>query len=489
MRLLKLATLTFALTAPLAAQSTVPTTLTIEEAVGLAKKNNPSYLEALNGRARAGNRVRNAYGAFLPSASTSFGSSFRQGKTQFFQGVAFGSSANTLSSNWGLNLSERISANTFTNLRQSQQLEDAAYADATSSEQALASNVTQQYLLALQTAARAVLQDSLVALNQLQLDLAKAKAGVGSATSLDVARAEVAVGQQQVAALRARNTADLAMFQLFQFIGIDKPATVSLTSRFEVSEPRLTADQLLKTAIDANPALKSLRYREQAAHTTYRAAQGAYLPSLSLSANFGGTAQKYTDDNYLVSQGMASTESSRRSCFTTDSLRRGAGMPAITAQCNAITFTDAQAQSLRDQNSQFPFKFTSNPYSLSLGLSFDLFDGFARETQLEDAASTRQDARYRLRAQELRLTSDVTSGLSTLMVSYRTFQLQEQNAAAARANLQLAQERYRVGLISLVDLQQTRSDFSSAETNRIDALYEFHRSFAALENAVGRPLR
>jgi outer membrane protein len=489
MRLLKLSLLALAVVAPLGAQSTVPPTLTLEEAVNIAKRNNPTYLEQLNGRRRAENAVRNAYGAFLPTASTGMNSSFRQGKPQFFEGVSFGSNSDILSSSWSLNFNYRLSSNTFTNLRRSQQNEDAAFADATSAEQQLTSSVTQQYLLVLQTAARAVLQDSLIALNQLQLDLAKAKSVAGSATSLDVARAEVAVGQQQVAALRARNSADLALIQLFQNMGVNKPEVVSLTSSFNVTEPTVTLAGLLQTAESANPTLKSLRFRELASHTTYRAAQGGYLPSLNLSAGFGGTSQKYKDSEYLVGQGQASVAGARAECFMTDSLRRGAGMPAITAQCNSIQFTDAQAAALRDQNNQFPFKFTSNPYSLNLGLSFNLFDGFNRETQVQDAAAGRQDARYRVRAEELRVNTEVTSGYTTLIAAYRTFRLQEQNAAAARSNLQLAQERYRVGLISLVDLQQTRSDFSTAETNRIDALYEFHRSFAALENAVGRPLR
>ena len=110
-------------------------------------------------------------------------------------------------------------------------------------------------------------------------------------------------------------------------------------------------------------------------------------------------------------------------------------------------------------------------------------------SQLQDASAGRLDARYQIRAQELKLTADVTSAWTTLTAGYRTFRLQEQNAQAARNALQLAQERYRVGLNSLVDLQQARGDFERAETDRIDALYEFHRAFSALENAVGRPLR
>ncbi|MDQ8165207.1 MAG: TolC family protein [Gemmatimonadota bacterium] len=489
MRLLKLCALLLATAGSLAAQATAPTALTLEEALSLAKRNNPSFLEALNGRERAGNAVRNAYGAFLPTANTSVGGSFRQGRPQFFEGVQFGSNSDILSSSWGLNFNARINSGTFANLKRTQQNEDAAFADAEGAELALVSGVTQQYLFVLQTAARATLQDSLVTLNQLQLDLARAREGVGSATSLDVARAAVAVGQQQVAALRSHNTADLAVLRLFQQMGVAKPDVVSLTSRFVVTEPTMTLGALLETAKNANPSLKGLRYREMAAQTNYRAAQGGYLPSFSASASFGGAGQKYKDGEFLVNQGIENVAGARAQCFTLDSLRRGAGMPNNPAQCAALQFTDAQAQALRDQNNQFPFKFNSNPYTISLGLSYNLFDGFQRETAVQDAAASRKDARYRVRAEELRLTADVTAAYTTLVADFRTFRLQEQNALAARNALQLAQERYRVGLNSLVDLQQARGDFERAETDRIDALYEYHRAYAALESTVGRPLR
>ena len=493
MRLLKLSLLSFALAGPatmaIAQTPSVPTSLTLEEALRLAKENNPSYLLVVNTRSRAEHAVRNAYGAFLPTAGTSMSAGYRQGKPQFFAGVQFGSNSDIMSSSWGLNFNANLSANTFTNLRRSQSNESATDTDVRDAEQALLSGVTQQYLFVLQTAARASVQDSLIISNQLQLDLARAKAGVGSATSLDVLRAEVAVGQQQVTALRAHNLADVALLQLFQQIGVAKPDKVTLTSTFAVSEPTMTVASLLQMADDANPRLKGLKYREQAAQAAYRGAQGAYLPSLSASAVFGGVAQKYKDGDYLVSQQRTSLAGSQRSCFTTDSIRRGAGLSSIASTCSGLVLSDASANAIRDANNDFPFKFTSNPYNLSLNVSLPLFDGFSRETQLQDASAGRLDARYQIRAQELKLTADVTSAWTTLTAGYRTFRLQEQNAQAARNALQLAQERYRVGLNSLVDLQQARGDFERAETDRIDALYEFHRAFSALENAVGRPLR
>ena len=112
-----------------------------------------------------------------------------------------------------------------------------------------------------------------------------------------------------------------------------------------------------------------------------------------------------------------------------------------------------------------------------------------REQRVQEAIADRNDAEYRRRAQELQNTADVTAAYLTLQAARQSVTLQEQNAATAREALQLAQERYRVGANSFIDVAQARDEYAQATTNHINAIYEFHRAFAALENAVGRPLR
>ena len=53
----------------------------------------------------------------------------------------------------------------------------------------------------------------------------------------------------------------------------------------------------------------------------------------------------------------------------------------------------------------------------------------------------------------------------------------------------LAEERYRVGLAPFLDVSDARTQFEQAESDRINAVYDFHKAFAVLEAAVGRPLR
>ena len=472
-----------------AAQSATPGTMTLEDALGIARKNNPVFQQQLTGRTRASLALRSAYGAFMPSADASFSSGYRQGKPEVFGGVAFGATSDIISSNWGLNFNARFSASTLSELRRAHANMDVAEADVAAAELTLRNGVVTQFLAALQSDANASLQDSLLTKVQLDLELARARAGVGSGTTLDVKRAEVAVGQLQVTAMRAHNTADIDQVKLFQQLGVAQPGPVTLVPLTSATAPAFAIGQLMEMARKSNPTLQSFQSRRQAAQLGVRSAKGAYSPPVSLGAQLGGYSTQYKNADVLVNSARNSALSSQASCLTTDSLRRGAGLPAITSKCNAIQFTDAQAQAIRDGNNSYPFGFTSSPYNLSLTFSLPLFDRFGREQRLQEAQLARDNAHHDVRRQELQLAADVTSAWSSLQVAFRTVRLQDQNAAAALEALTLAQERYRVGASTFVDLVQARNDYERASTDRISAVYDYHRAWTALEIAVGRPLR
>lgn len=439
------------------AQTAPSSTLTLEQALEIAAKNNPAYQQALLGRNRAQAQVRAAYGSLLPNADASGSLGFREGRPQNFGGISLGASSDIVSSSWNLSANSRVSWNTFNQIRRANASLDAADADVAAAQFQLSAQVQQQFLLALQTQARADFQDTLVVQQRLQLELTQARAGVGSLTSLDVKRAEVGLGQQEVAALRARNTADVAKLQLYQQLGVPMPEAVTLSANLTVTNLTMTAADLLETARRVNPALKAANARAAAAQATVNAARGEYTPTLSFSANVSAFTQKQLD--FIPNPGhTAAQDSAARAAF-------------------------------RVANSAYPFDFTRNPYSLSMGLSIPIFDGLGRETRLQEANAGREDARYSVRRQELQLTADVTSAYVTLQAALRAAELQQRTAATAREALQLAQERYRVGATTFVDLTTARAEFERAETDRIDAVYEFHRAFAALENAVGRSLR
>ncbi|HVF39720.1 MAG TPA: TolC family protein, partial [Gemmatimonadaceae bacterium] len=238
-----------------------------------------------------------------------------------------------------------------------------------------------------------------------------------------------------------------------------------------------------------NPTVLALRSRERVASLNVKREKGEYTPTLSLSTGLSGYTYAFTNSNFPVEQARAQTEVSRANCIRTEEVRAALGLTNSLAACNAISFNDDMAASLRRSNNAFPFDFTTSPKSISATLSLPLFDGFAREQRVQEAVIARNNLQNQIRGTEIQLTSGITSAYLTLVTAQQTVALQEQNSAKAQQELKLMQDRYRAGQATFVDLSESRAAYERAESERINAIYDYHKAFALLENAVGRPLR
>jgi outer membrane protein len=462
-------------------------TLTLEQALSIARRNNPAYLQVANNRRDAEAQVRASDAALLPSVTSSFTTEYSQGGTQVFQGAQLGANSSYLSSGYQLGVRYDVNGATLLNRGASRATREAVEADINGSTEQLRAVVTQQYLAVLQAQATAAIQDTLVAAARAQLELARARTAVGAGTTLDIRRAEVALGQAEVAALTARNNVDIQKLQLFQQLGVEMPRDVQLVTEFPVQEPTFSLDSLLDLARRTNPNLEATRAREHAASVNVRARRSAYTPTLSVQTGWGGQSFEYRDPNFVVQSAQQSFQNQFEGCMTTDSIRTAVGL--APRGCNRFVFTPQIAQQLRDQNNTFPFQFQRSPFGVSATLSLPIFDRWNRELAIQQALTQRDDARQARRARELQTTSDVTQAYLTLVTAARTVALQEQNAARAREELAFAEERYRVGVATFLDVTTSNATYQQAQVARVNAIYEYHRAFAALENAVGRPLR
>jgi outer membrane protein len=469
--------------------SAPPATLTIDQAIDLAWQNNPALQQTLNNRIGARAAVRSAYGALLPSADASLTGLRQQGGQQIFSGTSLGARSDVNQSNYQIGVNYRINSATLVTPSLQRANRDAVEADIAGASENLRSNVAQQYLSALQAEATADLQDSLAVASQQELILAQAREIVGSGTQLDVQRAEVALGLQKVQVLKARNQVEIEKLRLFQLMGITQPPDVKLISQFPITPLNLNLQQLIESAHNQNPGVVALRSRERVADLNVRRQKGEYSPTLSLSTGIGGYTYGYTSSDFPVQQAQAQLDASRASCIRTEEVRAALNLSNQLAECNAMAFTDAQAQAIRSGNSKFPFNFTKAPRSFSATLSLPLFDGFAREQRVQEAMASRSDARYSVKSKELALTADVTAAYLIVTTAEKTVALQEQNAAKARQELKLVQDRYKIGATTFVDLTEARATYERAESERINAVYDYHKALAALESAVGHPLR
>ena len=257
-----------------------------------------------------------------------------------------------------------------------------------------------------------------------------------------------------------------------------------------MNPPTFSLDSLLDLARRQNPAIVALRSRERAAALNVKVAQAAYTPTLNLSTGWGGNSYQYTDADFLVNQARGSVlgQHGRLLPAGLDPHARRACRPATATR--AMPFTDAQAAG--DPRAEHPVPVQVPAVAArALGAAVD---PAVRQLQPRGArAARRRRARRRRsttsKAKELALTADVTQAYLTLKTAAQTVALQEQNATKAQEELAFAEERYKVGASTFLDVITSRGTYEQALIDRVNAVYDYHKAFAALENAVGHPLR
>ncbi|HET8656023.1 MAG TPA: TolC family protein [Longimicrobiaceae bacterium] len=495
-RVLALAVLLALLPFPLAAQQPAspetPTSLSLDQAIRLAQDNNPTFQATKNDLTVADAQVRAAYGSLLPSADVSTGFGYTAKGQARYGSVEFGQQPDYYSSNYSLSFGYQLSGATLLQPSLSKAQRRATERTINGASADLASQVTQQYLALLQAREQIDQAQKEVARTEEHLKLAQAKLDVGSGTPLEVRQAEVEKGQADVALVKAKNDADLQALALGQVTGLPLDPGVQLTTHFEVFEPKLDPNELVKAALEHNPSLLSSRANVDAAQTGVKAARTAYLPSLSFRLGWTGSVYQAGDINPLVQQDLGQLQASFQSCNSMNALYQASGLPL--QDCSGLdvsnpALVEQVRQNERDRNSGFPFDYTRQPMQFSVGISLPIFQGFSRRLQLDRAKAQAEDARYQVRADQLQLRQQVTAGVRNLQAAYQTVLLDRQVRASAAEELRLAQERFRFGAANSIEVTDAQTKLSQAEKDEIAAVYDFHKTLAALEALVGQPLR
>jgi len=482
-----------AATTPAAAQQ-APVTLSLEEAIDLARRNNPDFLIQKNDESEADWAVREAYGGLLPYASIGGGIGYDAAGEQRLgvfssSDLGIGRTPAYLSSSYGLTVGYRLNGDVLFRPRQERANRNATRARIEAAEFNLKAEITRRYLAAV--AARDGVELARQELERAteNLRLAEARVAVGAAISLDAKQAEVERGRAEVELLRAENLLRTETLRLLEAVGVDLDREVRLTSAFEVFEPSWSVEELVARAVEQHPQLRAQRAAESAARTSVHIARSQYLPSLDLTMRWSGYTREVVDDQYLIDQYRRGIDDQRRQCELTNDLVSRLNPPLPAEDCSRLVYDPAREAEILRNNDVFPFSFARQPFSATLSISLPIFNGFSRERRLEAARVAADDARLRLRAEELRLKTEVAAAYATLQAAYRAVTLEERNRELAAEQLELARERYRVGAITFVDLTDAETRKSRADREYLSAVYAFHEALAALETAVGQDLR
>jgi outer membrane protein TolC len=420
---------------PLAAQTADSTrpVVTLEQAIALSLKTQPSVVQATVAVDNAGARVRSAKAAWLPSldfsASGNQSYSGVPARVDPNTGLAVGSSSGSIST--GLRSSLTLfdgfqrSADT-KSARASQTAADASLVN-TRYQQRL--TTTNQFLDARAAAELVGVRQASVERAQEQLNVSINKLNAGSATRSDSLRSRVTLGTAQLQLVQAQAQLASAEAGLARLVGMTGRVAAADDSSFYhvVTEPIDTA-AIRMEAEAASPQVRAAQASATAAQAEISSARSVYWPTLSLSANVGLSGSSSRDYSFYDNRGA------------------------------------------------------------SLSLSWPIFNRFQREQNINTAENAAITAEAQAADAARQVSANLTSQLADLEAARLQIDITQVSVKAAEEDLRVKQERYRLGASTIVDILTSQEALDQAEVDAVNARFSYLRAKAQIEALIGRSL-
>jgi len=265
-----------------------------------------------------------------------------------------------------------------------------------------------------------------------QVDRATALFEAGRSPKSDVIQAEVNLGNDRINAILQTSTIGSSQSDLAVWIahsGAEELAAVEpeAVRRNPLPAPKL--EEAVKTAHEKRPLLKALEQTRRASDYGVAVAQGGYWPTL------------YAQGNYI---------------------RQGPEFGTV--------FTDPSKQ---------------NTISFGAHLTWNLFAGFATKAAVNTAIYNRSTAELNLRQASYEVEGDVRRYLRTLQAELDATSVAQANLKSAEDNLNLAQERFKAGAGSTLEVRDAQLKLTQAELTVIQNRVAVETARANLERVMG----
>lgn len=261
----------------------------------------------------------------------------------------------------------------------------------------------------------------------------------------------------QLAVINARNTLEIAKLNLLQLMNVTYKKGIKfqrlLTDGTAIYKQ--TAEQVYDNAISNFALIKAGTLRRESAEKGLKAAKGALLPSLSLSGglntNYSSAAQRSTfvDSTVVPTGNFIQTPSGRQSVYTVQ-------------------------QNYANQNIGYGDQFRNNYGTrVSLGLSIPILNYFQNKNRINLAKLNLQTSKYTEQANEVQLKVNIDQAYVNMGSAYDRYQILLKQTEAYTESFRIAEARFNAGALNSVDFLVVKGNLDKANTNLINAKYDY----------------
>jgi outer membrane protein len=425
MRIFSIAAIAGLLATPLFAQET----LTLDTAIEIALQKNTSAIYAKSDvRSRESSRLAE-YGDLLPSVSASGSWNWTE------QPAGSQMSENSYRASVGANMTIFDGLANYKTLSASGKELEGSRLDLERTRQEVAVEVIDAYynLMNLQELKRVRAEN--LKWNSKNLELIQARADLGGASRADLYQQQVKVGNAELDLMRAENNYESAKSSFLYYLGLDvredyvledpQSATLESDGVDTAYVNSLDLDELAERAYENRSDYLSQRLSVEALEERAGAAFGGHLPRLTGSASIG--------------------------------------------------YSSTEVGELFDESTA----------SAGLNLSIPIFSGWSVSDGVEQREIALSNGRVGLRDLERRVVRELQQTLLDLKLAAKSVEVSRKNVAAAEETRKLEQEKYSLGSTTLINLFLANADYVQAQTNLINARFEYLALQADLEFYLG----
>lgn len=276
---------------------------------------------------------------------------------------------------------------------------------------------------------------------------------------------------EQLNVTTADNNYQITLLNLRQLMNLDSIGTFSIQRpQINVQEGQLLDNNIqtiYEQGLKTQPSIKSGDYAILSAEKVLAANKGRISPSLSFNASLGtgtsGLAKDILGFNYTGYQ---------ISGFT------NRGDSVYTPTTELITRKTPFAEQFRGNVNK----------SVGITLTVPLFNGLQTYTAVKNAKLNALNVKYSQDINKQNLYKNIAQAYVNARASLNKYNASKLSVEAANESFQYAQQKFNGGVISAFDFSTSKNRLFAAESNLLQAKYDYVFKLKVLDYYQGKPL-
>lgn len=306
-------------------------------------------------------------------------------------------------------------------------------------------NIAAAYLEILFADELVLVSEDLLKITQLQLDRTTKLVEAGSLAKGSLLEIEAQFAREELGVVNAQNRLQLAYLALYQFLEL--PSTES----FRIEKPDLpeiganmsllNSMDVFRNAVQLRPAVKGAEFKLESARKQLLIAKGSLLPTLSL----GGNYYNFYNNKYV-------------------DYRTGAKIE------------------LNDQLK------SNERYGFGISLNVPIFNRFQAKTGVNNAQIQLENTELQLQNTKNFLRKDIEQSYTNALAAFKRYVANQKTVVSSKEAFRYTEEKFNVGMINSVEYNQSKNNLSKAQSDLLQAKYEYIFRTKILDFYNGQPI-